>query len=136
MADPTRVLIVEDQYLVAHDSEYHLRSAGFDCVGLASSAEQAVALAEKARPDIVVMDIRLATARDGVAAALDIFQRFGIRSLFTSGHADEGTREQAVAAHPLGWLSKPYTPQALIAAVQSASEQVQSEGSANPLSVH
>ena len=136
MSHPVRVLIVEDQYVVAHDSEFHLQSAGFNCVGLASSAEQAFELAEAQRPDIVVMDIRLAGSSDGVSAALDIFQSFGIRSLFTSGQADEGTREQAVAAHPLGWLAKPYTPEALVAAVRSASEEVQREELSDGGAVH
>jgi DNA-binding NarL/FixJ family response regulator len=124
MTHPLRVLIVEDQYLVAHDCEHHLRSAGFDCVGLAGTAEEAVELAERQHPDLVVMDIRLATRVDGVEAAIDIFKRFGIRSIFTSGHADSATREEARPAHPLGWLVKPYTPEALVSAVESARVQV------------
>jgi two-component system, response regulator PdtaR len=122
MIPAPRILIVEDQFLVAHDCEFHLRSAGFDCVGLASSAEEAVELAGREHPDVVIMDVRLATQIDGVQAAIDIFRRFGIRSIFTSGHADAATREQAVPANPIGWLDKPYTPAALIHAIATGIE--------------
>jgi two-component system, response regulator PdtaR len=124
MSHVPKILIVEDQYLVAHDCEFHLRSAGFNCVGLASTAEEALQLAEREQPDVVIMDVRLATRTDGVQAAIDIFRRFGIRSIFTSGHADAATREQAVPANPIGWLDKPYTSSALIDAVAIGIEQV------------
>jgi DNA-binding NarL/FixJ family response regulator len=120
MTHATRVLVVEDQFLVAHDCEFHLRSAGIECVGLASTADEAVDIAGRKRPDLVVMDVRLADHSDGVEAAIEIFERFGIRCIFTSGHADSTTRAQAQPAHPLGWLNKPYTPEALVAEVRRA----------------
>jgi two-component system, response regulator PdtaR len=124
MHNVPRVLVVEDQYLIAHDCEFHLRSAGFECVGLASTAQQAVDLAQREHPDLIVMDIRLAGQGDGVQAAIDIYQRFGIRSIFTSGHADSQVRNQARPAKPLGWLDKPYTPEALLAAITAALPEV------------
>lgn len=123
MSTSARILVVEDQYLVAYDCEFHLKSAGFDCVGLASTADEALDLASRERPDLVVMDVRLANETDGVQAAIEIFERFGIRSIFTSGHADSSTHEHALAAHPVCWLSKPYTPEALVAAVRAGCEE-------------
>jgi DNA-binding NarL/FixJ family response regulator len=120
MTNTGRILIVEDQYLVANDCEFHLKSAGFDCVGLASTADEALELACRTKPDVIVMDVRLANRSDGVRVAIEIFERFGIRCIFTSGHADSATREQATPAHPLGWLNKPYMPEDLIAAVRAA----------------
>lgn len=118
MLDRPRVLIVEDQYFVAVDCELQLRSVGIECVGLATTATEALDLAERAHPDLVIMDIRLASRADGVEAAIVIYERFGIRCLFASAHADATTRNAAARARPLGWLDKPYTGEQLIAAVQ------------------
>jgi DNA-binding NarL/FixJ family response regulator len=115
-----RILIVEDQYFVAVDNELSLRDGGFEVVGLATTAKEAVELAERERPDLILMDIRLASRADGVEAAIAIYERLGVRCIFTSGHADPYVREDAKRAHPLGWLDKPYTSEALVEAVQQA----------------
>src|SRR5262245_27672204 len=66
---PVRVLVVEDDFLIAMQTEVALTSAGFEVVGPATTAEEAVALASEAQPTLVVMDIRLASTRDGIDAA-------------------------------------------------------------------
>lgn len=115
-----KILIVEDQFFVAIDSEMTLRSAGFDCVGLATDAQEALALARDKHPDLVVMDIRIAGRIDGVQLAADIYRELGIRSLFASGHADARIRQEAQEAHPLGWINKPYSGRQLLQAVDAA----------------
>lgn len=117
---PIKLLIVEDEFLVALDAESVLRERGFNVVGLARTGAEAIALAGATRPALVLMDIRLASAQDGVDAAVEIFERFGIRSLFATAHDDEATRRRATRAQPLGWLQKPYSPSALFAAVSQA----------------
>ncbi|WP_242531207.1 response regulator [Roseococcus thiosulfatophilus] len=105
-----RVLIVEDEFFVAMDAEDSLTAAGFTVIGIAATAEAAVSLAESQSPDIVLMDIRLVGRRDGIDAAAEIRDRFGIPCVFATAHSDPTTRHRAeVAAAPLGWLSKPYT---------------------------
>jgi two-component system, response regulator PdtaR len=120
MIEPARVLIVEDQYFVAVDCELQLRSAGIECVGLATTAAEALDIAEKSHPDLVIMDIRLASVADGVEAAIVMYERLGIRCIFSSAHADAATRKSAERAHPLGWLDKPYTGGQLISIVSEA----------------
>lgn len=120
-----KILIVEDQYFIAVDSEANLTSAGFDCVGLATTADQALHLARECRPDIVLMDIRLASSSDGLKAAREIYRDCGIRSIFASGHADRWLREEAEDAHPLGWLDKPYTGTQLVHAVEDGLAQLE-----------
>ena len=115
-----RLLIVEDDYLVGMEAEFGLSEAGYEIVGIAVSAEEAVLLAERERPLLVLMDIRLAGARDGVDAAIEIKRRLGIGSLFASAHADPATRARAEAADPLGWVVKPYRVSALVDAVAKA----------------
>jgi DNA-binding NarL/FixJ family response regulator len=118
MSDALRVLIVEDQYFVAVDCELQLRSVGIDCVGLATTAAEAIDIAAREHPDFVLMDIRLASVADGVDAAVVLYERFGIRCIFASAHADPATRKLAVRAHPVGWLDKPYTGGQLVATVR------------------
>src|SRR5688572_27286756 len=79
-AERPRILLVEDDFLVGMELEEGLREAGCRVTGIAANAEQAFAMAEADRPLLVVMDIRLAGARDGVDAAIEIHRRLGIRS--------------------------------------------------------
>lgn len=125
MSHPARILIVEDQYFVAADCELQLHSAGLECVGLAATAEEAFELAQSERPDLILMDIRLAGRADGVEAAVDIYERLGIRCIFASAHVDEHSR-RAERAHPLGWLDKPYTGSQLIGTIREALGQLES----------
>lgn len=102
-----RAVIVEDEAIIAIDIEDILTDLGVEVIGSALTAEQAVDLAEAGRPDFVTMDIRLQGDRDGVSAALEIYERFGIRSIFISAFIDPATVARAAQASPLSWLSKP-----------------------------
>jgi DNA-binding NarL/FixJ family response regulator len=108
------VLIVEDDFLIAVELENRLLDAGYQVVGIASTASEAVSLADETKPDLAVMDIRLIGHRDGVDAAIDLFNQFNIRSIFASAHADAETRKRALPANPIGWVQKPYPADALI----------------------
>jgi DNA-binding NarL/FixJ family response regulator len=114
------ILLVEDDFLVGMEMETGLEEAGYEVAGIAATAEEAVALAAERRPALVVMDIRLAGARDGVDAALEIFRTLGIRSLFASAHGDPQVRARAEPARPLGWVAKPYRVETLVKAVEEA----------------
>lgn len=116
-----RVLIVEDEFFVAMDTEVGLTAAGFTVIGVAATADAAVALAETRSPDIVLMDIRLVGARDGIDAAAELRRRFGIPAVFATAHTDPATRQRAeLAAAPLGWVSKPYSRAEVSAALGNA----------------
>ena len=119
-AIPERILIVEDDYLVASELEATLTDAGFQVVGVASTADQAIRLARTQRPDLAVVDVRLIGRRDGVDAAVTMFNEFGLRSIFATAHDDADTRERAKQASPIAWLAKPYTPARLIPLIRSA----------------
>jgi two-component system, response regulator PdtaR len=115
-----RVLIVEDDYLVAMEAEVALVEAGFEAAGIANSAEEAVRLAKSERPTLVVMDIRLIGKRDGIDAALEIFQETGVRCIFATAHHTLATRTRAAPTAPLGWLPKPYSMEDLIDMIKLA----------------
>jgi CheY-like chemotaxis protein len=113
-------MIVEDELISALYLEELLISLGISVIATASSEPEAVALIERLRPDFVLMDIRLARGGDGVQAARTVHQRTGIRSLFVTAHTDAGTVARTEAAAPLGFLSKPYGPEQLTAALLRA----------------
>jgi DNA-binding NarL/FixJ family response regulator len=76
---PTRILVVEDDFLIALQTEAALTEAGFSVVGIAATAEEAIALAREQRPFLAVMDIRLAGERDGIDAAGELFRELDRR---------------------------------------------------------
>ena len=113
-----RVLIVEDEYLVASELEAALTAAGLEVVGVAASAEEASVLAADHSPSLAIMDIRLAGKRDGVDSALELFCNHGLRCIFATAHADDEERHRAAPAQPLAWLQKPYSIASLLALIK------------------
>lgn len=105
-----RILVVEDEALIALEIEDILTGLGASVVGVAATADDAVALAGRLSPDCITMDVRLAGERDGVDAACEIHARFGIRSLFISAYGETLHRDRATDANPIGWLRKPLRP--------------------------
>ncbi|HKE96577.1 MAG TPA: response regulator [Povalibacter sp.] len=118
MARTYRIQIVEDQYFVALDFEQALTAAGFECTDLASSGEQAVELAARDRPDLVLMDIQLNGDPDGVDTARRILQGCGARCIFCSAHIDSETRKRAESVRPLAYLEKPFSSGQLVEVVR------------------
>jgi CheY-like chemotaxis protein len=108
-----RVLIVEDEFYISLHTRGLLEALGHSVVAVAVSAEQAVSIAARERPDVVLMDIRLIGARDGIDAADEIAARLGIASIFVTANTDPGTRRRAEAVQPVGFLEKPLTEQRL-----------------------
>jgi CheY-like chemotaxis protein len=111
--DEYRILIVEDEFFVALDIQAMLEANGHRIVGIAVTAEEAVVLAARERPNVVFMDIRLAGVRDGIDAAYEIRERFDIPSIFVTATTDDHTRRRAEVTRPLGFLDKPFTQQRL-----------------------
>jgi DNA-binding response OmpR family regulator len=121
-----RILIVEDDLLIASQMEAALTDAGFQIAGTASTGEEALQLAHAQSPTLVVMDIRLAGDRDGIDTALELFRSHGIRCIFASAHADQEAQRRAAPAAPLGWLQKPYTMASLTTMVRAAVSELRS----------
>ena len=115
-----RVLIVEDDFLVASEAEAALTEAGFKVAAVVGSAEDAIAAVSKQRPDIAIVDIRLAGKRDGIDAAIALFKDYGVPCIFATAHSDAHARTRAEPAQPLGWLQKPYSMPSLVRLVRDA----------------
>jgi two-component system, response regulator PdtaR len=118
-----RVLIVEDNYFVAHQCRNALIEAGYEVVDIVVTADDAVRAAMDHRPAFVLMDIYLPGQRDGIDASIEILRRFGIRSVFASALTDAVIKERAQSAQPLAWLAKPFSDRKLVATVETALQE-------------
>jgi PAS domain S-box-containing protein len=119
-ASRARILVVEDETIVAMDIERGLQALGFEVVATTGTGEGAIELAEKHRPDLILMDIRLQGAIDGIEAAHAIRDRLNLPIVFLTAHADTATVERAKKAEPFGYLLKPFEDQELHTAIEIA----------------
>lgn len=117
---PAAILIVEDDWFIAADIQNLVTAAGYRVIDIATTADEAVAAAVAGRPDLVLMDIRLVGAKDGIDAALAIRERVDIPCLMVSAHQDAQLEARAGPARPRGWLMKPFSRQQLLAAIDTA----------------
>ncbi len=115
-----RILIVEDEGIVATDIQERLSTMGYRSVGWAEDAERAIAMTELHRPDIVLMDIRLPGPRDGIHAAEEIGRRFQIPVVFLTAYSEEATLERAKLAQPFGYILKPFNDRELKSTIEIA----------------
>ncbi|MBF0316850.1 MAG: response regulator [Nitrospirae bacterium] len=116
----TRILIVEDEWVIANDIEIRLQEMGYEVVGIVSTAVKAIARADQLRPDLVLMDIKLDGEMDGIEAATEIYSRFYIPFVFLTAFSDKKTIERAKLAEPFGYLIKPFKERELQIAVEIA----------------
>ncbi len=119
-SNKSKILIVEDEAIVAHDIQLQLANLGYETFGPAARAEEAIALAGEVRPDLVLMDIRLGGEIDGVAAAQIIRERFAVPVVFLSAHSDEATLVRAKRTNPFGFIIKPFLERSLYVAIEMA----------------
>jgi CheY-like chemotaxis protein len=103
-----KILVVEDEAVVARDLEQTLTRLGYDVVGVAQFAAEAVGKAVETHPDLVLMDISLQGDKDGVQAAEVIHNRLGTPVVFLTAHTDKATVARAQAAKPAGYIVKPF----------------------------
>lgn len=115
-----KILIVDDEATITTHLEEKLTRMGYHVAGRASSGEEAVKLAGQLRPDLVLMDIVMAGALDGIAAARLINEKWQIPSVFLTAYGDEMYIARAKSAEPLGYIIKPFQDSALRAAVEVA----------------
>lgn len=119
-ANVLRVLVVEDEALIAMELESILEQQGHEVVDAVATEVDAIAAARLTRPDLVLMDVRLARGGDGVATAIRLRQELGIRSIFITAQSDQVTRARAAAAEPAGFLGKPLSPDLLARLIREA----------------
>ncbi|QMS87233.1 response regulator [Nostoc edaphicum CCNP1411] len=115
-----RILIVEDEYILAINLQESLESLGYFVLDITDSAEGAIARASKLRPNLILMDIRLRGEMDGIQAAEQIWHHLQIPIIYVTGHSDKNTVERATLTSPFGYIIKPIKEQELYVAIQTA----------------
>lgn len=115
-----RILVVEDEALIALDIAETLSDAGYEVVGIAPRCRTALEYVEKNRPDLVLVDVQLAGTHNGVETAAMIRQRYGIPCLFVSSQPARELAIHAAATDAVGWLPKPASAERIRRAVADA----------------
>ncbi|MEH1965874.1 hybrid sensor histidine kinase/response regulator [Nostoc sp.] len=103
-----KILVVEDEAIVAKDLQYRLNKFGYTVPSIASSGEEAINIAIEISPDLVLMDIKLKGSMDGIEAAQEIYKRLDIPVIYLTAYADEKTLQRAKITEPFGYLLKPF----------------------------
>ncbi len=114
------MLIVEDEPIVAKDLQETLMSMGYDAYAIAASGEEALTKAEGRLPDVVLMDVRLEGAMDGIETAEAFAQRFGLRVIYLTSHSDVVSLDRAKQTRPHAYLLKPVKAVELRGAIEIA----------------
>lgn len=112
-----RILIVEDEGIVAKDLQRSLRGLGYAVTGLSSSGLDALEKAEALRPDLVLMDVRLQGEMDGIDAARALRERIDVPVVFLTAYADPDTLARAATIGPFGYVLKPFAERELQIAI-------------------
>ncbi len=118
--EDSRVLVVEDEAIVAMDLKRQLVRLGYVVPAVVAEGDAAMAKAESLRPDLVLMDIKLQGQNDGVLAAKVIRERFNIPVVFLTAYGDDETVRRARTAGPFGYVLKPFEERQLGIAIQMA----------------
>ena len=117
---PVRILIVEDEVVVAMEIQRKLEAIGYTVAGIVGTGEEAVERAGQTQPDFVLMDIKLAGRLDGTEAARRIHELYDIPVVYLTAHSDEKTLQKAKLAEPFGYLVKPFSEADLRTTVEIA----------------
>ena len=123
----SRIFIVEDEGIVAMEIKDRLTAMGYCMTGSAASGEKALELISAQRPDLVLMDIQLQGAMDGITAAEKIRRRFHLPVIFLTAYSEESTLERAKRVQPSGYLLKPFDDRELKSAIEIALYKHQAE---------
>lgn len=116
----TRILIVEDELLVAKDIRKFLQSLDYDVPGIAASGQQAIDFAIQFKPDLILMDIRLKGEMDGIEASEIILKHMDVAVVYLTGQWDKATRDRARKTGPFHYILKPWVERELQIGVEMA----------------
>lgn len=103
-----KILVVEDEIIVALDIEAKLKKLGYSVCATVEDGAEAINKAAELQPDLVLMDIHLQGSTNGIEAAREIYDKFNIPSIYLTANSDQNTFERAKETEPLAYLIKPF----------------------------
>lgn len=115
-----KILIVEDEAIIAEDLRFSLEELGYDVVGVCANYDDAIAVIEAKSPDFAILDIIIDGPRDGIALAADVRERYKIPFVFLTSHSDKDTVRRAKSVRPHGYLVKPFEQEDLYTTIEIA----------------
>lgn len=115
-----RILIVEDEPLIASDIEMTVHSGNYSVAGIAFTSTQALDMLHRFRPDMVLLDIAIKGDKDGIEIAGIIRDKYKIPFIYITSFADKDTLERAKATLPYGYIVKPFKDRDIISAIEMA----------------
>ncbi len=104
----TKILVIEDEAIVALDIKSALEQLGFEVTDIASCYDEALSSVKRYTPDILLSDINLVSSKDGIEAVVDIQKIKNIPVIYLTAYSDDKTINRAIKTNPLGYLLKPF----------------------------
>ncbi|MDR7149107.1 signal transduction histidine kinase [Hydrogenophaga palleronii] len=123
MTVPTKILIVEDESIVAFNLQQRLAQLGYDVPHVAVSGQQSLDIVSRCQPDLVLMDIHIEGAMDGIEAAARLNETNPVPVIYLTAYSEDSTLERARKTRPYGYLIKPFSERELHATIQMALER-------------
>ncbi|WP_332912932.1 response regulator [Algoriphagus boritolerans] len=115
-----KILIVEDELVIAEDLRETLEELGYEVCGIAISSREALALIEEKSPDLALLDIQIKGGKDGIELAAEINENYHLPFLMLTSHADIQTINRAKEVNPYGYLVKPFNEKEILAGIELA----------------
>jgi len=122
-----RILIVEDEFIIAHDLENILKKLNYEVVGIALSEPEAIALIQRERPDIVLLDIQIKGKKTGIDVARMLNEEYQIPFVYITSFADEQTVSLIKETYPLGYVLKPFYEREIYAMLEICLAKVENQ---------
>src|SRR5580700_8948721 len=116
----SRIMLVEDENVVAADIQECVKGLGYQVVGAAATGAEALRLAVTTMPDLVLMDIKLKGPLDGIDVAAALYDQLSIPVVYLTAHADAGILDRARQTAPAGYVLKPFDDRTLRTAIEIA----------------
>lgn len=123
MNTPARILVVEDESIVAFNLQQRLSKLGYDVPAIAVSSQESFDLVEQTLPDLVLMDIHIQGDLDGIEVAARLQETHAIPVIYLTAYSEDSTLERARKTRPYGYLLKPFSERELHATIQMAFER-------------
>jgi len=115
-----KILIVEDELIIAEDVRGMLGRMGYEVVGNAMDYAEAIALLDATKPDLILLDVNLNGKKDGIDLAQTINENYKIPFIYTTSYSDTPTLQRAKSTHPANYLVKPFKQEQLFTAIEMA----------------
>lgn len=115
-----RIFVVEDDYVVAKNLTFLLQNLGYKVQGVADTGEEALLQIKKEKPDLVILDIDLAGALNGIEVGRKLKEQFQVPFIYVTAHADEQTMAEALPTEPWAYLAKPFNENTLRSSIELA----------------